>query len=59
MFALRFLATLFSSLKLMSLEKNKTESRNHELSYALHRPENTKKKTFNYFLHGSGEKELI
>jgi poly(3-hydroxybutyrate) depolymerase len=40
--------------------KNKTEIAKHELSYALHRPENTKeKKPLIIFLHGSGEKELI
>jgi hypothetical protein len=33
----------FPSLKLISLE-NKTENSKHELSYALHRPENTKEK---------------
>jgi predicted peptidase len=26
------------------------------LSYALHRPENTKREKINIFLHGSGEK---
>jgi predicted peptidase len=37
--------------------KIKTESlANHELSYALHRPENTKEKNLIIFLHGSGEK---
>jgi predicted peptidase len=56
--SIALLATLFSFAQTDITGKIKTESlANHELSYALHRPENTKeKKPLIIFLHGSGEK---
>jgi hypothetical protein len=50
---------LFSFAQTDITGKIKTESlANHELSYALHRPENTKEKTQLFFLHGSVKKDI-
>jgi hypothetical protein len=42
--SIALLATLFSFAQTDITGKIKTESSKHELSYALHRPENTKRK---------------
>jgi predicted peptidase len=56
--SIALLATFFSFAQTDVTGKIKTESiEKHELSYALHRPKNTKeKKPLIIFLHGSGEK---
>jgi predicted peptidase len=56
--SIALLVTVFSFAQTDITGKIETESvANHELSYALHRPENTKeKKPLIIFLHGSGEK---
>jgi predicted peptidase len=56
--SIALLVTMFSIAQTDVTGKIKTESKaKHELSYALHRPENTKeKKPLIIFLHGSGEK---
>lgn len=48
--SIALLVTVFSFAQTDITGKIETESvANHELSYALHRPENTKEKAFNYF----------
>ena len=56
--SITLLVTVFSFAQTDITGKIELESvANHELSYALHRPENTKeKKPLIIFLHGSGEK---
>jgi CRISPR/Cas system endoribonuclease Cas6 (RAMP superfamily) len=47
--SIALLATLFSFAQTDVTGKIKRRIAKHELSYALHLPENTKEKTFNYF----------